>query len=182
MKNIVVFIDATPEGDKRADFAATLAHQHGAHIVGISVVAASHREHRTDYYVRGTAIKDALDQQKTADEIMTATVRQRFEALAAKRDVNAEFRAIRRGGPDEDLILVRFTPTWSSSASVSCVSFRITRLPNGSCSRAELRFSLYRTSGNPSQSAIRYLSAGTRVVRLGARLQMRCPSSLRLSP
>lgn len=105
MKNIVVFIDATPEGEKRADFAAALAHQCGAHIVGICVVAASRPEHRTDYYVRGAAIKHALAWQETADEIMTATVRQRFEALAAKRDVNAEFRAIRRGGPDEDLIL-----------------------------------------------------------------------------
>ena len=104
MKNIVVFIDATPEGEKRADFAAALAHQCGAHIVGICVVAASRPEHRTDYYMRGAAIKHALAWQETADEIMTATVRQRFEALAAKRDVNAEFRAIRRGGPDEDLI------------------------------------------------------------------------------
>jgi len=105
MKNIVVFIDATSEGEQRADFAAELAHQRGAHIVGICVVAASRPEHRTDYYVRGDAIKEALAWQKTADGIMTATVRQRFEALAVKHDVNVEFRAIRRGGPVEDLIM-----------------------------------------------------------------------------
>ncbi len=30
LKNIGVFVDATPEGEKRIDYAATLAHQCGA--------------------------------------------------------------------------------------------------------------------------------------------------------
>ena len=38
LKNIEVFIDATPEGERRADYAATLAHQCGAHLAGIHVV------------------------------------------------------------------------------------------------------------------------------------------------
>ena len=48
LKNIGVFIDATPEGEKRADYAATLAYQCGAHLAGIHVVSASRPEHRTD--------------------------------------------------------------------------------------------------------------------------------------
>jgi len=32
LKNIGVFVDATPEGEKRIDYAATLAHQGGAHL------------------------------------------------------------------------------------------------------------------------------------------------------
>ena len=34
LKNIEVFVDATPEGEQRIDYAATLAHQCGAHLAG----------------------------------------------------------------------------------------------------------------------------------------------------
>ncbi len=106
LKNIEVFVDATPEGEKRADYAATLAHQCGAHLAGIHVVSAGLPEHRTDSFVVGEkAIRSWLAWQKAADEAITATVRRRFEAISAKRDLSAEFRVIRRGGPDEDLIL-----------------------------------------------------------------------------
>jgi nucleotide-binding universal stress UspA family protein len=106
LKNIGVFVDATPEGDKRVDYAATLAHQCGAHLAGIHVVSAGRPEHRTDYYVVGEkAIRARLAWEKAADEAVTTTVRRRFEAMSAKRDLSADFRVIRRGGPDEDLIL-----------------------------------------------------------------------------
>jgi nucleotide-binding universal stress UspA family protein len=105
LKNIEVFVDATPEGEKRIDYAAALAHQCGAHLAGIHVVAAGLPEHRTDYYVVGKAIRAALAWQKAADEAVTSNVRRRFEAISAKRDLSAEFRVIRRGGPDEDLLL-----------------------------------------------------------------------------
>ncbi len=106
LKNIEVFIDATPEGEKRADYAATLAHQCGAHLAGIHVVSAGRPEHRTDSFAVGEkAIRSSLARQETSDAALATTVRQRFEAISAKRDVSAEFRVIRRGGPNEDLIL-----------------------------------------------------------------------------
>jgi nucleotide-binding universal stress UspA family protein len=106
LKNIGVFVDATPEGQKRVDYAATLAHQCGAHLAGIHVVSAARPEHRSDYYVIGEkAIRASLAWEKAADEAVTINVRRRFEAISAKRDLSAEFRVIRRGGPNEDLIL-----------------------------------------------------------------------------
>src|SRR6202795_2302056 len=106
LKNIGVFVDATPEGEKRIDYAATLAHQCGAHLAGIHVVSAARPEYRSDYYVIGEkAIRAMLAERKTADEAATSNIRQRFEAISAERDLNAEFRVIRRGGPDEDLAL-----------------------------------------------------------------------------
>jgi nucleotide-binding universal stress UspA family protein len=106
LKNIGVFVDATPEGEKRIDFAATLAHRCGAHLVGIDVVSAVRKEHRSDYYVVGEkAIRASLASRKAADEAATTNVRRRFEAISARRDLSAEFRVIRRGGPDEELIL-----------------------------------------------------------------------------
>jgi len=105
-KNIAVFVDATPEGEKRIDYAAMLAHQCGAHLAGIHVVSAVRPEYRSDYYVIGEkAIRALLAERKAADEAATSNVRRRFEAISAKRDLSAEFRVIRRGGPDEDLAL-----------------------------------------------------------------------------
>jgi nucleotide-binding universal stress UspA family protein len=106
LKNIGVFVDATPEGEKRIDYAAMLAHQCGAHLAGILVVSAVRPEYRSDYYVIGEkAIRALLAERKAADEAATFTTRRRFEAISAKRDLSAEFRVIRRGGPDEDLTL-----------------------------------------------------------------------------
>jgi nucleotide-binding universal stress UspA family protein len=106
LKSIGVFVDATPEGEKRADYAAMLAHQSGAHLAGIHVVSAARPEHRADSFVVGErAIGASLAWQKSADQAVAATVRDRFEAISARRDVSAEFRVIRRDGPDEDIIL-----------------------------------------------------------------------------
>jgi nucleotide-binding universal stress UspA family protein len=105
LKNIEVFVDATPEGEKRIDYAATLAHQRGAHLAGIHVVSAARPEHRSDYYVVGKAIQASRASEKAADEAATTNIRRRFEAISAKHDLSAEFREIRRGGPDEDLVL-----------------------------------------------------------------------------
>ena len=106
LKNIEVFVDATPEGEQRIDYAATLAHQCGAHLAGIHVVSAVRPEYRSDYYVIGEkAIRALLVERKAADEAVTSNVRRRFEAISANRDLSAEFRVIRRGGPDEDLTL-----------------------------------------------------------------------------
>ena len=106
LKNIGVFVDATPEGERRIDLAATLAHQCGVHLAAIHVVSAVRPEYRSDYYVIGEkAIRALLVERKAADEAATSNVRRRFEAISAKRDLSAEFRVIRRGGPDEDLTL-----------------------------------------------------------------------------
>src|SRR6266853_6559394 len=95
LKNIEVFVDATPEGQKRAHYAAVLAHQCGAHLAGIHVISAGRPEHPADCFVVGErAIRASLAWQQAADEAVTAAVRQRFEAVSAKRDVSAEFRVI----------------------------------------------------------------------------------------
>ncbi len=73
LKNIGVFVDATPEGEKRIDYAATLAHQCGAHLAGIHVVSAVRPEYRSDYYVIGEkAIRALLAERKAADEAATS--------------------------------------------------------------------------------------------------------------
>ncbi len=106
LKSIGVFVDATSEGAKRVSYAATLARECGAHLAGIYVTSAVRPEHRSDHYVVGeTAIRASLARQNAADELATIVVRRRFEAISAKSNLSVEFRVIRRGGLDEDLIL-----------------------------------------------------------------------------
>ncbi len=106
LKNIGVFVDATPGGETRLDYAAILADQCGAHLTGIHVISAGRPEHRSDYYVIGeNAIRGALAWEKSADDAATSDVRRHFEAICAKHDLSAEFRVLPRGGPNEDLLL-----------------------------------------------------------------------------
>jgi hypothetical protein len=85
-ENIGIFVDATPEGEKRIDYAATLAHQYGGHLAGIHVVSAVRPEYRSDYYVIGEkAIQASLAERRTADETATSNVRRRFEAISEAR-------------------------------------------------------------------------------------------------
>jgi nucleotide-binding universal stress UspA family protein len=183
LKNIGVFVDATPEGEKRIDYAAALAHQSDAHLAGIHVVSAVRPEYRSDYYViGGKAIRAALASRKAADEAATSDVRRRFEAISAKRDLRAEFRVIRRGGPDEDLTLN------SLHSDLVVIGQRELQKLRGYASPEKLLLS----SGAPilvipsrwksNLSATRYWSAGTPAVRPGAQSQTRSPSSSRLAP
>jgi len=64
LKTLEVFRRRDPEGQKRAHYAATLAHQCGAHLAGIHVVSAGRPEHRSDYYVVGTAIRASRASRK----------------------------------------------------------------------------------------------------------------------
>src|SRR3981189_1923777 len=106
LKNIGVFVDATPEGEKRIGYAATLAHQCGAHLAGIHVVSAVRPEYRSDYYVIGEkAMRAMRANKKKAHQAAASNIRRGFEAISAKRDHGAGVRLIRRGEPDQDLPL-----------------------------------------------------------------------------
>jgi nucleotide-binding universal stress UspA family protein len=105
-KNIGVFVDTTPDGETRLNYAATLAHQCGAHLTGIHVISAARPEHRSDYYVIGEkAIRGAIAWEKSADDAAASDVRRHFDAICAKHDLSAEFRVLPRGGSNEDLLL-----------------------------------------------------------------------------
>ena len=91
----------------KAMMSATLLHQCGAHLAGIHVVFSGSPgiSIRLLHVIGEKAIRALLAERKTADEAATSNVRRRFEAISAKRDLSAEFRVIRRGGPDEDITL-----------------------------------------------------------------------------
>jgi nucleotide-binding universal stress UspA family protein len=109
LKTIAVFVDATPEGSRRAGHAAALAHRWDAHLVGLHVVSPDHSEHPSVAFARGEkAIRSViLDRRADEDvaEALAVLVARRFKALCRARDVDAEFRLICRDGAGDDAIL-----------------------------------------------------------------------------
>ena len=89
-KNIGVFVDATPEGEKRIDYAATLA----------PVRRPPCRDSRRVRGSPGVSIRLLCDREKADPQPcspsgkrptrpLTSNVRRRFEAISAKRDLSA---------------------------------------------------------------------------------------------
>jgi hypothetical protein len=74
LENIGVFVDATPDGEKRIDYAAAPRRICGSPGVSIRLLAIGEK-----------AIRAALAARKAADEAATSDVRRRFEAIREAR-------------------------------------------------------------------------------------------------
>jgi nucleotide-binding universal stress UspA family protein len=109
LKTIAVFVDATPEGSKRARHAAALAHRWNAHLVGLHVSCPDHAEHPSFAFARGgKAIRSVILDRRADEDVAEAVaviVGRRFAALCRVRDVDAEFRVICQDRADDDAIL-----------------------------------------------------------------------------
>jgi nucleotide-binding universal stress UspA family protein len=109
LKTIAVFVDATPEGSRRAGHAAELAHRWGAHLVGLHVLCPDHAEHPSFAFARGEkAIRSVILDRRADEDVAEAVgvlVGRRFAALCHTRDVDAEFRVICQDRADDDAIL-----------------------------------------------------------------------------
>ena len=102
-KDIAVFLDASPRGDRIGQRAAQLARQGKAHLIGIHAVP---RElHPADGYARGPAIKGLLDSQRLAEEEKAATAGRHFAQLTLDHAVSSEFRVVWHDGTGEASVL-----------------------------------------------------------------------------
>src|SRR5260370_13820607 len=100
LKNIGVFVDATPEGEKRIDYAAALAYQCGAHLAGIHVVSAVRPEYRSDYYVIGEKATRARGRRiRRPDEGRARPLRRRARSETPGGLLRREPDAAHRRGP-----------------------------------------------------------------------------------
>lgn len=104
-KNIAVFLDDTPEAGKLGDYAAGLARQHSAHLIGIYGITHATGEHPQDSFVRGVAaITQALSRHKNVDGERVLAAGRHFRELSRAYDLSAEFRVIWNDRADEDAV------------------------------------------------------------------------------
>ncbi len=109
LRTIVVFLDATPSGERRAAHAAAFAQRWGAHLVGVHVVFAGVRLDPSMSNARGSkaiqhvfAYKQQLDEEAEASG---ARLGERFRSLCERLGVSGEHRAIARGKSEAEAIL-----------------------------------------------------------------------------
>jgi nucleotide-binding universal stress UspA family protein len=111
-QTIVVFLDASPSGRRRAAYAARLAKGWGASVVGVQVVAPPEPLPGYMYNARGhEAIAHLMEDERrlVADAQAAAeVVGERFQALCARMEIRGEFRSIGPGQADQEAILLAF--------------------------------------------------------------------------
>jgi nucleotide-binding universal stress UspA family protein len=109
---IAVFLDASPSGQKRAAYAATLAKRWGATIVGVQVVAPCEPMPAYMYNARGPdAGGEVIEyERRLVAEAQAAAqvVGAHFQALCARMQISGEFRHIGPGQADQEAILHAF--------------------------------------------------------------------------
>ncbi|WP_024921746.1 MULTISPECIES: universal stress protein [unclassified Afipia] len=102
LKNIAVFLDLTPAGRARAQYAVRLAFRHGAHLIGIFVPPSGWHVEPAESFVRGhKAIQALIDRHWTKEIAAIATADRRFEAASSREDITFEFRVVRERDADE---------------------------------------------------------------------------------
>lgn len=102
-RDIAVFLDESPAGDRIGRHAARLAQSHKAHLIGIHGVLR--RLHPSDAVVRGPALKDLLDQRRQADEQRAAQAGRHFADMVLEHEIGSEFRVVWHGGETDGAAL-----------------------------------------------------------------------------
>lgn len=105
-RDIAVFLDASPVGEKVGRHAARLARKHKAHLIGMYGVARPHGHGSHESFARGhEAIRQVLEAWRTAEENKVLAAGRGFAELTRETDVSSEFRIVRNDGRDDDAVL-----------------------------------------------------------------------------
>lgn len=105
LRDIAVFIDASPAGEKVARQAAELARKQGAHLVGVYGLARPLSEVAPGY-IRGTsALGELIRHQRSEEEAKIVAAGRAFTALADGHGITSEFRVVRRDSDDDGRVL-----------------------------------------------------------------------------
>lgn len=91
-RDLAVFLDASPQGERVGAVAAGLAQRHGAHLIGVYGVGREDSSPH-DSFARGEgAIRDVLERQRSVTEEKLLAAGRRFADLARAHGVSSEFR------------------------------------------------------------------------------------------
>lgn len=102
LKDVAVFFNAEPEGLNALEAAARLASKHQALLIGICVLA-SERGRSHDAYVRGSALKEVIEQRKNASMSSVLQAGKALQQVALRHDIEVEFRVIPYTESQQDL-------------------------------------------------------------------------------
>lgn len=96
-KDIAVFVDPSPQGDRRLHFAAAIAERHNARLTGIYVARERIDPHPSYAYVRGyRAIKSTIENWLVSQKCGANQNHRRFSHLLGHTKVQTDFRVVWR--------------------------------------------------------------------------------------
>lgn len=105
-RDIAVFLDASPAGEKLAGQAARLAQRHNAHLVGVYGLSRNGDSIASEGFARGeAAIDQVLERHRRSNERRLLVAGRRFAELTGEDKVSAEFRVIWREAADDGSVL-----------------------------------------------------------------------------
>ncbi len=94
-RDIALFLDATPEGERIGRHAAALAQRHNAHLIGVYSVGHT-RVDTAASYARGAAVAAVNRQQIEADEQKALATARHFGDLTREYHIGSEMRIVWR--------------------------------------------------------------------------------------
>lgn len=94
-RDIAVFLDATPEGERIGRHAAAIAQRHNAHLIGLYSVANTRVETAASY-VRGAAVAALNREQVAANEQKALATARHFGDLTREYQIGSELRIVWR--------------------------------------------------------------------------------------
>jgi nucleotide-binding universal stress UspA family protein len=103
-RDIAVFLNARPEGERIGRHAAALAQRHDAHLIGIYGVARTPLDPASSY-ARGGAISSVIQKQREEDEQRAVAAARHFADLTEEYGIRSEFRIIWHDGTNDDAML-----------------------------------------------------------------------------
>jgi len=103
-RNIAVFLDASPRGEKVGREAAVLAQHHNAHLIGVCGIKLL-ASHPSNSNVRGGAIREAIEAQRRSEEQQALIAERWFIEFLQEYKISSEFRFVRSHDPNADSAL-----------------------------------------------------------------------------
>ncbi|MBI5131964.1 MAG: universal stress protein [Rhodopseudomonas palustris] len=96
LKSLVVFVDPTAACEARLRYAAELALQHGAHLIGAFIQTNAWQNDRSSSFIQGGgAIREMLERHGLAERKALSDATLRFETAAGRNAPSFEFRIVR---------------------------------------------------------------------------------------
>ena len=106
LRDIAVFLDASPAGAAIGRHAARLAARHHAHLVGVYGVSREEHRHAAESYARGSdAIREVMARRRKEDERKALEAGRCVGGLAREYGISSELRVVLSDGPDHGAAL-----------------------------------------------------------------------------
>lgn len=105
-RDIGVFLDGSPVGERIAARAAEIARRHSAHLIGVYGAVHPRTTDPADAYARGSAaISRTLERHQRASEEKILSAGRAFAEVIRTTGVSSEYRVAWRDGVDDDTAL-----------------------------------------------------------------------------